>query len=211
MERKNKMLRLRKHVTFKELYYEDIENLSKLITCYIPQQEENAERWNHPLWKYILMELNLNDLKIKEVIWNYEPSVYWLSHLKTTLAQLKDIATKVEREDTKVIIEEWLFKKIYTLETNLNDISKVHFTQLAENLRIRSSGWADWRMFADTYGYNCDNINRIHSLARDEMKTMWYILEHYGDRKIKIIKDIGEKYNIQKHSLIKIEKLIRKM
>ena len=64
-------------------------------------------------------------------------------------------------------------------------------------------------MFADTYGYNCDNINRIHSLARDEMKTMWYIVEHYGGKKIKIIKDIGKKYNIQKHSLINIEKLIR--
>ena len=121
---------------------------------------------------------------------------------------ISDVATKVQRADIQSIITRWVLKKIYTLDTNLNDISREHLIHLASNLRIRPNHSVDWRMFADVYGYDCERINRIHSLARNEIKTLTHIVEHHGGRNIKVITDVGKKFNINNHSLISIKKLI---
>ena len=63
--------------------------------------------------KYILKELNLNDLQIEELIFYYEPSLYWLDHLETTLEQFNDVAIKVDGADIQSIITRWVLKKRY--------------------------------------------------------------------------------------------------
>ena len=215
-EHEKKMLKLKRAVLFKQLQYEEMLQIGEHISWYPMLQDDIKETssgnpFGNPLWIYILREIKPNDKKIKEIIDEYEPEMYWIRKTNINLMNMKDISKQIEREDVVILIENWFTKALYANETKINAISKTHQQQLASSIKIQPSRWNDWQLYADQCGYHTQQINEIHSLAKDEMKVLAYIYENYGKTNINIIKSIAKKYKMNKQKLTEIEQTLRKI
>ena len=211
-----KRLLTMKPIGFQHLQYEDMACIEKnLSSCYVQQYENDngnsCFKYLNRLWKYILKDLRLNDIDITKIINEYKPEMFWLKHAKLNILQMKACAEKVGREDIAVALQQWMKAEVYLSKANVSSISEEHIQYLAARLAIRPGMWRDWQIFADYSGCSGEEINQIHSLARDEMKVLVYMYDQHGDVDINYITSVARKYNVIGPRLAELDQTIGKI
>ena len=207
-----KKLHLKKKVTFHELNYEELIKIANHLSTKIYVEKEDSHHWGcvkeNALWCYLLTQLNV----LEEVLYTYEPTMYWLNHCEINLEKMKNLAILIERPDIVKMVTNWIDNP-YEKTTLIKYISTHHRHELRQSLlpihkNCKCYNWKDLAKLSNTHP---TTIKRISDLENNSIKTILYFYEIYGKEDINIIKFESRKFNIDRREQDNLERTLREI